>query len=217
MPLRSWLPSLHVLCLRMPNIALISSWRAVMNGGLFSVKPKSKNKLWSHCSHMTIFRKRGHWAPSALLCSLWRKLLQLGAGGMTSRWQSLKQGQRVTEGGQPLSHWIECANQISQLCRIYPWTAGAGSSATHVSCSATGTVTQCVLRYPLWSSSSEPEGNFPCLRLLLATMSIFAHCDLHRLLFWMLKPERDYYFYSLLFDSAKAHMQSAFPSDLLAQ
>lgn len=182
----------------------------------------SNQRARTNCSHIVLmwpFLGRGFLGGTGhlLRCCVLCDVSSSSWGGMTSRWQSLKQGQRVPEGGQPLSHWIECANQISQLCRIYPWTAGAGSSAPHMSCSAAGTVTQCVLRYPLWSSFSEPEGNFPCLRLLLATTSIFAHCDLHRLIFWILNPERDYYFYSRLFDAAKAHMQNAFSGYLPAQ
>lgn len=68
---------------------------------------------------------------------------------------------------------LDC--QSRQLCHPYV-------------CSAKGTVTQYILRYPLWSSHSEPEGNFSCLHLLLTMMSIFTHCDLHFFFeYWILK------------------------------
>lgn len=130
---------------------------------------------------------------------------------MTNSRKSLKQ-ERVIEGG-----WA-ALKSLNRMCKPdFP-----ALQSTPLDChsrqicrpyvgSAMGTVTQYILRYPLWSSYSEPEGSFSCLRLLLTMMSIFTHCDLHFFSPWILNPERDY-FYLLLFDSAKAQMQNVFLS-----
>lgn len=82
---------------------------------------------------MTIFRKRiprGHWAPSALLCSLWRKLLQLGrndkqmtileTGAASHRMRAtIKSLDRMCKPDFPALQNIPLDCQSRQLCHPY--------------------------------------------------------------------------------------------------